>query len=415
MTSIIWKNSQKANRVLFAGALVVFGFLGCGGCSSTSDTQDLPFERAAQKMTFESLWEEEFPGPITDLALAKKSGDLVVASIPDVDGGGKHLLTLLSKEGKKVFQFPSPFPVKSLDITDDGSRIFVDNYDGKLLAYDRAGTVLWTVEGGCRPIVLNSSKKILCYHDDDTKPSYAYDAFDFSGKRVGRFPIKADILALKVSDDEKWFAVGLAGGRLLVFGNPPTGDFKAEKDWRVPGEILDVSISGGEEPTLAAISIDLKKGQTLSIFEARKRAVASMRLSYHVEQVETFPTGKLVAVYGNSPRGQYIAVHSAYDGTLQWQKLESRYADYSLAIRVGEDKILAGFEQVGSAGSSSPATKSRTSKLVALDLDGKLRADLPLKTAEGAYLYSFAYSPDRSLLGVGTDDKRVQLFELKAN
>ena len=71
-----------------------------------------------------------------------------------------------------------------------------------------------------------------------------------------------------------------------------------------------------------------------------------------------------------------------------------------------------GFEQVGAIGSSG-ATKSRTSKLVALDIDGKMRADLPLKTAEGAYLYSFAYAPDKSLLGVGTDDKRVQLFELR--
>ena len=402
---------KKANRVAILG-LILFGVLGCGGCSSTPETSDLPFERSTQPMNFTSLWKEDLPGPITDIALAKKSGDLLIATIPDPDTGGKHLLTLMGKDGKKVFQFPSPFPVKSLDISDDGARVIVNNYDGKLVMYDRAGVVLWTTEGGCRPWILNTTKKIVCYHDDDTKPSYAYDAYDFDGKRIGRFPIKTDVLALKISDDERWFAVALAGGRVLVFGNPATGDFVAEKEWKVSGEILDVSISNGESPTLATISIDLKKGETLSIFEARKKAVATMRLSYHVEQVETFPAGKLVAVYGNSPRGQYIAVHSGYDGTLQWQKLDPRYADYSLAIRVGEDRILAGFEQVGSTGPSS-ATKTRSSKLVALDLDGKLRTNLPLKTAEGAYLYSFSYSPERSLLGVGTDDKKIQLFELK--
>jgi WD40 repeat protein len=401
---------KKAIRLANLWIFVLFGTLGCGGCSSSSKTTDFPFERSSQSMTFSSLWEEEFPGPITDLALAKKTGDLVVASIPDIDAGGKHLLTLLNRDGEKVFQFPSPFPVKALDISEDGSRVVVSNYDGKLIFYDRAGTPLWTVEGGCKPTILNSTKKILCYHDDDTKPSFAYDAFNFEGKRIGRFPIKTDILALKVSDDERWFAIGLAGGRALVFGNPSTGDFQAEKEWGVSGEILDLSISNGDSPTLAVISLDLKKGQALSVFEAKKKEIATMRLSYHVEQVEVFPTGKLVAVYGNSPRGQYVAVHSGYDGTLQWQKIEPRYADYSLAIRVGEDRILSGFEQV-SPSKSGP--KSRMSKLVALDLDGKIRADLPLKTAEGAYLYSFAYSPDRSLLGVGTDDKRVQLFELK--
>ncbi len=207
-----------------------------------------------------------------------------------------------------------------------------------------------------------------------------------------------------------------SGGRIgfaVLQSGKVSGEIKLEKEWKVVGEVLDVSVSSGENPTLAAISIDLKKGETLSIFEATKKAVSSMRLSYHVEQVETFPTGKLVAVYGNSPRGKYIAVHSGYDGTLQWQKLEPRYADYSLAIRVGEDRILAGFEQGGSAKPSPGGAKSRSTTLIALDLDGKLRADLPLKTAEGAYLYAFAYSPDRSLLGVGTDDKRIQLFELR--
>ncbi len=399
------KNLTRILPVLSIFATV--SAIGCGGCSSSPEKNDLPFERSAQEMAFDRVWEESFPGPITDLALARKSGDLVVASIPDMEAGGKHLLTLMDPKGKRVFQVPSPFPVKSLDILEDGSRVIVNNYDGKLLAYNRSGDVIWESEGSCRPMVLNLSKRIVCYHDDDTKPSFAFDAYDFDGKRFARFPIKSDVLALKISSDERWVGIALSGGRVLVLNS----DLKVEKEHRVAGEILDLSVSGGDAPTLAVISIDLRKGQALAIFEALKKLITSTPLTYHVEQVEALPTGKLIAVYGNSPRGQYIAVHSAYDGTLQWQKLEARYADYSLAIRVGVDRIVAGFEQVASGEASG--AKSRRSKLVVLDLDGRLRADLPLKTAEGAYLYSFAYSPDRSLLGIGTDDKRLQLLELK--
>ncbi len=412
MFTIIEKKMKKAKGLTpfmpaWAISIALFGF-GCGGCSSSSDKSELPFQRSVQEMEFDRLWEEDFPGPITDLALARKSGDLVVATIPDPDKGGKHLLTLISKKGKQVFQLKSPYPVKALDIADDGSRVVVSNYEGKLLSYDRAGQVSWQSEGGCRPILINVSKRIVCYHDDDTKPSFAFDVYDFEGKRISRFPIKQDILALKVSGDEKWVAIALAGGRLLVFNSV----LKVEREHRVNGEVLDLSISSGDAPTLAAISMDVKKGQTLNIFEPTKKAPTTMRLSYHVEQVETLPAGKLIAVYGNSPRGQYIAVHSAFDATLQWQQLEQRYADYSLAIRVGADRILAGFEYV-SPGEGAGNVQTRRSKLVVLDLDGKLRADLPLKTAEGAYLYSFSYSPERSLLGVGTDDKRLQLLELK--
>ncbi len=398
---------KKANQI-FLGVIPLFlGILGCGGCSSSPEKPSLPFERSEQQMEFDSLWEEDFPGPITDLALAKKSGDVVVATIPDMDLGGKHFLTLVSKSGKKLFQLNSPFPVKSLDISDDGSRIFVSNYDGKLISYDREGKSLWVSEGGCKPIVINATKKIVCFHDDDTRPSFAFDLYDFEGKRLSRFSTRIDVLSLKVSDDEKWIAVAFAGGRVTLLND----QFKVEKEHRVTGEVLDLGISTGDNPRLSVVSIDNKKGESLSVFEGKKSLIAALPLSYHVEQTEIFPSGKLITLYGNGPRGQYIAVHSASDATLQWQKLEPRYADYSLAVRLGEDRILAGFEQVGTGPKNG--VKSRTSRLVVLDLDGKLKADLQLKTAEGAYLYSFAYSQSRSLIAVGTDDKRLQLFQIK--
>jgi WD40 repeat protein len=403
--------NQSRFALVWMGA--VLSLLGCGGssCSGSREKNDLPFERSAQSSSVDSLWDDEFPGPITDLAIAETSGDLVAASIPDIEGGGKHFLTLMGKNGKKIFQVTSPYPVKSLDVAADGSRIVVNNYEGKLVAYDRAGQIQWQSEGGCKPIILNAPKKILCFHDDDTKPSFAFDLYDFEGKRTYRFPTKLDVLNLKVSNDERWLAASFAGGRALVFnlqemrGEAP----KIEREHRVTGEILDLGISNGDEPKLAAIAMDVKKGESLFVFDAKKGPISSIRLSYHVEQLEIFPTGRLIAVYGNSPRGQYLAVHSAYDATLQWQRLEPRYADYSLAIRVGQDRILAGFEQL----STDSAVKTRNSRIVVLDLDGKMRADLPLKTAEGAYLYSFAYSPDSSLLGVGTDDKKLRLYELK--
>lgn len=398
---------KKANQLTLGVIPLFLGILGCGGCSSSPERSTLPFEESERKMEFDSLWEQKFPGPITDLALAKKSGDLVVATIPDMDLGGKHLLTLVSKDGKKEFQINSPFPVKSLDITDDGSRIVVNNYDGKLVAYDRTGKSLWEAEGGCKPTIVNASQRIVCFHDDDTKASFAFDLYDFEGTRISRFVTRVDVLAMKVSADEKWLALAFSGGRISLLN----AQFKVEKEQKVAGEVLDLGISSGEDPRLAVISIDNKKGEWLSVFEAKKALVASLPLSYHVEQVEIFPAGKLITLYGNSARGQYLAVHSANDATLQWQKLESRYADYSLAVRLGEDRILAGFEQMGNGAKNN--VKSRLSRLVVLDLDGKLKADLPLKTAEGAYLYSFAYSQNGSLIGVGTDDKRLQLFELK--
>jgi hypothetical protein len=427
-----------ARRIAFGWLPLTLSAIGCGwsACSSSSDKQDLPFERSEQTSSVVSVWDEEFPGPITELAIARRTGDLVAATIPDAEAGGKHLLTLIARDGKRVFQIQSPFPVKSLDIASDGSRVVVNNHEGKLISYDRAGQGQWQSEGACRPIILNASKRILCFHDDDTRPSFAFDLYDFDGKRIFRLPARADVLNLKVSDDERWLAIGLAGGKALVYSlpqpsaeaapaaspsgtpvvaepspkpEPKLGMPKLEREWKVTGEILDLSVSNGDEPKLGVIALDVKKGETLSFLDVKKGANSSIRLSYHVEQIELFPSGRLAAVYGNSPRGQYLAVHSTTDSTLQWQRLEERYADYSLAARVGADRVIAGFERQSGTGS----VKTRTSHVAVLDLDGKMKADIPLKTAEGAYLYSFAYSPEASLLGVGTDDRRLRLFELK--
>src|SRR5688500_3094198 len=90
---------RTRQRASMGWGAIILAALGCGwsACSSSTDKEDLPFERAEQSTNVKAIWDEEFPGPITELAIAKKSGDLVAATIPDIDGGGKHLLTLIAR------------------------------------------------------------------------------------------------------------------------------------------------------------------------------------------------------------------------------------------------------------------------------------------------------------------------------
>lgn len=395
------KISTQRTAILTA----VFCFLltwGAVSCSSSSKEKSVPlFEESALPVSFKKLWKEEFPGPITDLSVARLSGDLLAATIPSLETGGRHLLTLLNRNGDQVFQSPMDFPVKHIDVSATGDLVVVQNHEGQLFGMDRGGRRIWMIEGSCKPVILSSVKKILCYHDDDTMPSTAFEVIGYEGKVEYKYPIKTDVLTLKVSSDEKWVVLGVSGGKLLLLGS----DFKVAAEFKVEGEILDVSVSAGDDPRIAALSMDHKTGQRIGVYEKDGRFRGVMRPPYHVEQIELLPGGRLLAIYGNSPKGQYIAAVSPHDLSIAWQKLEPRYADYSLSIAVSEDKILAGFEAVG--------RKSRESELLVLDLEGKLRSQLALETAEGAYLYSFAYSPVTSLLAVGTDDQILQLFEVR--
>lgn len=382
--------------------LTVLGFTFLELCCSGKTVKEvaIPFEKAKQESEVDRLWKERFPGPITDIALAEKTGFVLASSIPDVEAGGKYLLTLLNRKGKQIFQNQMKTPVKSLDLSEDGTFMVINHHGGMLVAYNQEGKELWEAEGACRPMILNRAKEILCYHDDDTKPSYAFDVYNFEGKRIARYPVRHDVLALKVSTDEQWISIALTGGRALLMNSK----YRLVREFRVKGEILDVAVSSGAEPRLATLSMAVEQGQLISLFEQDGKLRGTAKPPVHVEQIELLPSGQLLAVYGNSPKGQYIAQYAAHDLTQTWQRQDPRYADYSLSIQLGVDKILMGFEDL--------QEKSRTSKLLVLDLDGKLRADIPLETAEGAYLYSFAYSPESALLAVGTDDKQLQLYEL---
>ncbi len=391
------------NRITAATA--AFCFLvawGTVSCSSSPKEKSAPlFEESALPVSFKKLWKEEFPGPITDLSVARLSGDLLAATIPSLESGGKHLLTLLNRKGDRVFQVPMDFPVKHIDVSATGDLVVVQNHEGQLFGMDRNGRRIWMVEASCKPIILTTVKKILCYHDDDTMPAVAFEVFGFDGKTEYKHAVKTDVLSLKISNDERWIVLGISGGKLILMNN----EFKVTNEFKVEGEILDVSVSSGDEPRVASLSMEPKTGQRIGVYEKDGRFRGVMRPPYHVEQIELLPGGSLLAIYGNSPKGQYIAAVSPHDLSVVWQKLEPRYADYSLSISVAEDKILAGFEAVG--------RKSRESELLVLDLEGKLRSQLPLETAEGAYLYSFAFSPVTSLLAVGSDDQMIQLYELR--
>lgn len=393
---------MKGYRLVLA--LVICGlFSGLHACSSAPEiATGLPLEKSSQTLDVDRLWKESFPGPITDIALASNTGSVLASSIPDPDAGGKYLLTLFSRKGKQLFQSVMKVPVKSIDLSADGTLAVVCHHEGELFALDEKGQEKWRVPASCKPLILNAAKKILCYHDDDTRATTAFEVFDFDGKKVTQYPIRSDILSLKVSKDEKWIALGLVGGKVQLVD---ASTFRLRKETKLKGEVLDVSVSNGDDPRVAVVSMAVTQGQLLSLYDADGELKASTKPIAHVEQVELLPSGRMVAAYGNSPKGQYVAMYPTHDLALGWQKLDERYADYSLAIQVGEDKVLVGYEE------SLP--KSRRSRLLALDLDGKLRADIPLETAEGAYLYSFSYSPSASLLAVGTDDKTLKLYELK--
>jgi hypothetical protein len=81
---------------------------------------------------------------------------------------------MLGSQGRLLWQNKMRFPVKELDLSKDGSLSVVGTFGNEILGLNAKGKTLWSVEATCKPIILNESKRVLCYHDDDAEPSVAF-------------------------------------------------------------------------------------------------------------------------------------------------------------------------------------------------------------------------------------------------
>jgi len=388
-------------RVLFVLFVVVTSGFVFSGCSSSRDaTKPDGFSDPGDRLSSSRQFQKPFAGNLADLALARDSGHTLISSIPDSDSGGKHRLTLLDDDGDVVFEKDLSSPLRNLGISADGSFIAIQQYEKGVTAFDGAGKKRFGIDVACKPVVLTKKQQLLCVYDDETQPKVAFDVYDWSGKRVARFPIKTDVLAWKVSEDENWIVIAQTFGKVTLINN----EFKIAKQYQVKGEVLDVAVSSSSEPNLAVLHVVPSSGQSMTLLNFKGDSTGAIRPEQHLEQVEMDQEGKHAFAYGNSPKGQYLAAYSVQNDQLLWRRREARFADYSLKIDVNGEVVVLGLEDESEG--------SRRSRILILDFEGRVRSELPIETKEGAYLYHFSYSSKRSLLAVGSDDRRLQVLSL---
>jgi outer membrane protein assembly factor BamB len=392
----------------FVSGFMAAGVPGCAGKPSAPD-HGVTFTPSEKPSNAKALWSRKMPGFITDLSVARNANALLVAIIPDYDrekGTKQFSVSMLDHDGKTLWTHPLQFQVKNLDLSADGSLAVVTTHNNEILGLDNAGKKLWSTEGTCRPMILSRHHKILCYHDDDAEPQVAFDIFEWDGKKSYSFPIKNDVLSLKVSADEQNVALGLTKGVVHYVGP----DFKSAWNRKVKGEIADVAVSAGENPQIAVLYNEPKKGQKISLFDENGKLLGEGQSSVHVSQLEISPAGGQVLGYGNGPKGQNLALFdlegSADKPELaqKWYRGDARYADYASSMVVSQELAIIGFEDILNNG--------RHSHLIAFDFDGKVKWNIPVQTEEGAYLYAQGYAPQSSFLAVGTDDATLSAFQI---
>lgn len=363
-------------------------------------------DRPSQPDQAKSLWTKHLDGYISDVNVAKNGSGILISMLPnyDRDGGShKNQFAYFSRAGRMLWNHEMPTALKAQALADDGGMAVGVTHDNQIVAFDRKGKNLWTQEGNCAPMFLSDGRGVLCFHDDDAAPSLAYEVFDLkTGKKTASFPISHDVLALRLSGDEKNVVVGLTGGEVISI-DP---DSKARWHANVPGEIVDLDISSGNDGWVAVLY--RKKKLAAAIFDPHGKKVSEISLAPGPDQIRFYLRTKSVALYGNSEKGQVYSWTS--DGGKElWKKGSSFDAHYSppqvFSYRTGdESRLLAPYEDVA---------KGKT-YLLSFDRAGKLALELPIEVAEGAFLYVEDYSPDTGMLAAANDDGTLAVFHVSS-
>lgn len=368
------------------------------------------------------LWKKRLNGFVTDLDISLDGKKILVATAPDREGGRsqRYQLFLYSDLGKKFWDKEIKFPVRTQALTGNGKLVLISDYDDHLFAFNDKGKKAWESDGMCRPITLDLTGRILCFHDEDTAAGLVFEILDAKGNKEKSFPIPApspavaqtspqinpqnnnDVLVLKVSQDQKYTTFALTGGRIFFLGP----NHQTVWEQKVDGEVTDLAVSDGPQPKVSALILKklANKTQAIQLWDQLGHSMGEITPATRLEQIHLTPDGSGVIGYGNNPKGQILTFYGTSDLKMRWTQSAEPYAEYSAKMSIYSSHVAIAFDDRGG--------EVRHSHLKFFDFKGGLDWDIPVQTDEGALIAVYDLSTESHTLAVGMDDGQVMVYRL---
>ncbi len=388
-------------KPIVRGAGILIALAALTGCSSAPVR---PVE--AEPVGASRSWALKFKGLITDLSVARGVGDLLVTVVPDPDrdGATENRTILLSVDGKPLWSRPNSARIKSQAVTPDASRVALADYEEKVSILDSQGKDLWQIAANCRPILLPSRRSVVCYHDDSVAPGLAFEVYDWEGRKTGERKASKDVLSMKASRDERWLVLSSVGGEVTLLGDR----FEAAWSRKVPGEIIDLAVSGvGQGARVAVLSSSAAEGRVLQLWSQEGVALAKARIEpgLPAQAIEFSPDGLRLLVHGGITTGQQLLAYGAGLEPL-WKRAETGAGDPLSTFAVGSQSVALGRDEAGLAG--------RRAILHGYSLEsGSPRWSFEAQTEEGAYLTAILPFQGSEWLALASDDGQLSLWSIR--
>jgi hypothetical protein len=196
----------------------------------------------------------ELQGFVAEMALAGRTGEVLLSLIPDPEQRGRDRvrrpsLELRDAHGRRLWRRELKVQSRLISISEDSHWIAVQSHLEELSLWNREGRQAWARKASCKPIFLPASADLLlCHHDDTARPDVALELFRLSdGKKLAEYKQGSDPLAVRIFPDGRQVAVSFGGGALEILPLPRAAAelLRTRFEWRplqrlsVEGEITD--------------------------------------------------------------------------------------------------------------------------------------------------------------------------------
>lgn len=363
-------------------------------------------ERAPLSRLACAKWAQQLNGHLSFVTSSADGQRLLVTT--SAEGRDEGRVRLFDGAGRVLWSQPLSQPAKSQAISEDGTLLAINTYDGKLHVYTASAKngktfvrKAWTTDHLGKVVIAENVKRIYLLNDDDSEPQSAFISYDYSGKNKVDVSLKdnAEPIDMFVSVDERYIVVALADRSIIAF------DFLGKTLWRakLDGDPVSIAPAGEEKNKHAYVLLSQPQGKGKS---PRKRLVALMVGERGVDTAweipidspfETLqPVGQTIALYGNTYRGQALAGINAATGKELWRYTYPYPANYSSPVasdRQPEPHITVAIDD---------GTQAGLMRIFAINEVGTLLWETSVDAASG--IYSFTTSSNGTAFAAGTGE-----------
>jgi WD40 repeat protein len=373
------------------------------GCSnpafrgSATANQNDPILPSATSLSACGAWQTRLTGHLSHISTSDDGRRILVSSSSEIGAKSSEdsrIRLLEGKNGKTLWSHMLKQPVKSQSMSKDGSILAVNTYDNKLAIYNATGRKLWEKEHLGRPFVLSKTKRVLLLLDDDAEPKVSFFTYDYKGRLEATVETPAaagEGIDMFAADDENPLVAVLTSGN-WIFVYTPAG--KLVWSQKMPTQAITAVVTTQPEPLLYTVLQDSVIAYRLN---AGSRPIWRTTLDRRYETIRA--SKDKVFLYGNSKRGQTLAVLDTRTGRLLWSKGYDVPANYS--SRVFASSLQEAPETSYMSVAVDPGKPAGVLHLVGTS-DGTSIWDAAINAPDG--LYSYALAPGIPAVVVGAGD-----------